>query len=316
MKLLRYGPMGHEKPGLLDKDGAIRDLSQHVADIGPDALAPAELARLAKLDPAALPRVSGTPRLGIPVGGIRKFLAVGLNYRSHLGDRKPPAQPEIFYKPITALQHPDEAMFSSMPQSALDHVDVDHVSKLHHLASLLTELAKRTPVEEDEVMASDDAQRETEFAEIELARIEDAEDHPGVLAPFGCPDCGGTLWELREGNLVRFRCRVGHAWTSEALLARQAETLDAALWTALRALEESSSLSQQLAERARSRGNLQVAERLADNATLASRRADIIRDVLVSERAPTPDDDDEMRVSSRDVATRARREQHRATGSD
>jgi two-component system chemotaxis response regulator CheB len=217
---------------------------------------------------------------------------------------------------IAVVQHPDEAMFSSMPQSALDHVDVDHVSKLHHLASLLTELAKRTPVEEDEVMASDDAQRETEFAEIDLARIEDAEDHPGVLAPFGCPDCGGTLWELREGNLVRFRCRVGHAWTSEALLARQAETLDAALWTALRALEESSSLSQQLAERARSRGNSQVAERLADNATLASRRADIIRDVLVSERVPMPDDDDETRVSSRDVATRARREQHRATGSD
>ena len=81
---------------------------------------------------------------------------------------------------------------------------------------------------------------------------------------------------------MRFRCRVGHAWTSGALLARQSATLDSALWTALRALEESASLSQQLAERARSRGNARLAQRLTDNATLAVSRADIIREVLVS----------------------------------
>ena len=165
-------------------------------------------------------------------------------------------------------------------------------------------------------MASDDARKETEYSEIDLSRIEDPDDHPGVLAPFGCPDCGGTLWELREGNLVRFRCRVGHAWTSEALLASQAETLDAALWTALRALEESASLSQQLADRARTRGNLRVAERLADNATLASRRADVIRDVLLSDRAPAPDEENETRVSSPETAVRHRRQHNRATGSD
>src|SRR5205823_14248945 len=102
-----------------------------------------------------------------------------------------------------------------------------------------------------------------------------------------------TLWELREGNLVRFRCRVGHAWTSGALLARQSATLDSALWTALRALDESASLSQQLAERARSRGNARLAQRLTDNATLAVSRADIIREVLVSnDDAPDEASDD------------------------
>jgi two-component system chemotaxis response regulator CheB len=104
-----------------------------------------------------------------------------------------------------------------------------------------------------------------------------------VLAPFGCPDCGGTLWELREGDLVRFRCRVGHAWTSDALLASQSETLDAAFWTALRALEESSALSRQLSARARRRGNDRLADRFADNAELAMRRAATIRDVLLEE---------------------------------
>ena len=130
----------------------------------------------------------------------------------------------------------------------------------------------------------DDARKETEYSEFDLARIEDVGEHPGDLAPFGCPDCGGTLWELREGNLVRFRCRVGHAWTSEALLASQAETLDAALWAALRALEESASLSKQLADRARARGNERLSERMADHAALAERRAATIRNVLLYDR--------------------------------
>ncbi len=105
MKLLRYGPTGQEKPGLCDKDGAIRDLSQHVADIGPDALAPAELARLAKLDPASLPKVSGNPRLGVPVDGIRKFIAIGLNYADHAAEAglPLPTEPVVFTKAISCL---------------------------------------------------------------------------------------------------------------------------------------------------------------------------------------------------------------------
>jgi two-component system chemotaxis response regulator CheB len=216
---------------------------------------------------------------------------------------------------IAVVQDPDDAMFSSMPQSAIDHVDVDYVVKLDRLPTLLEELAKRPPVA-GEIVPSDDARKETEYAELDLARIEDAEDHPGILAPFGCPDCGGTLWELREGNLVRFRCRVGHAWTSEALLASQAETLDAALWTALRALEESASLSQQLSERARARGNSRVAERLSDNATLAMRRADIIRDVLLSEREIEPRDEDEMVTAKRSGPLLAPRQREEISGHD
>jgi ureidoglycolate lyase len=83
MKLLRYGPVGQEKPGLLDRDGNIRDLSGAVRDIAGEALAPAALDRLRRLDPATLPLVPGTPRLGPCVGSVSKIVAIGLNYRLH-----------------------------------------------------------------------------------------------------------------------------------------------------------------------------------------------------------------------------------------
>ena len=118
MKLLRYGPAGAEKPGLLDNDGAIRDLSAHIADIGADSMAPAELARLAKLDPASLPKVSGTPRLGVPVAGIRKFLAVGLNYADHAAEAglPLPAEPVLFTKSISCLSGPNDPVM--LPKDA------------------------------------------------------------------------------------------------------------------------------------------------------------------------------------------------------
>ena len=118
MKLLRYGPVGAEKPGLLDRDGVIRDLSAHVADIGADTMAPAELARLAQLDPASLPKVAGNPRLGIPVSGIRKFIAVGLNYADHAAEANLPlpAEPVVFTKAISCLSGPNDPVM--LPRDA------------------------------------------------------------------------------------------------------------------------------------------------------------------------------------------------------
>lgn len=202
------------------------------------------------------------------------------------------------------VQDPDDAMFPTMPQSAMEHVAVDHVAKLDRVGTLLNDLTKRPPRED--VVAADDAGKEIEFAEIDLDRIEEAGDHPGVLAPFGCPDCGGTLWELRDGDLVRFRCRVGHAWTSEALLARQSETLDAALWTALRALEENAALSQQLSARARRRGNDSLAARFADSASLAMRRAGTIRDVLLDRSTQPPEREGEQTLREGRIRTAPR----------
>lgn len=110
MKLLRYGPKGREKPGLLDAGGNVRDLSAHVADIAGEALAPEGLARLSRIAPASLPLVEGSPRLGPCVGGVGKFICIGLNYADHAAETGAaiPKEPIIFAKWTSAICGPDD----------------------------------------------------------------------------------------------------------------------------------------------------------------------------------------------------------------
>jgi ureidoglycolate lyase len=110
MKLLRYGPPGQEKPGILDRDGRIRDLSGVVSDIGPETLAPAVLEKLRKLDPATLPAVTGTPRLGPCVARVPKLVCVGLNYRLHAQEagQPIPKEPVLFMKATSSISGPND----------------------------------------------------------------------------------------------------------------------------------------------------------------------------------------------------------------
>jgi 2-keto-4-pentenoate hydratase/2-oxohepta-3-ene-1,7-dioic acid hydratase in catechol pathway len=110
MKLLRYGPNGKEKPGLLDKDGKIRDLSATIADVNPETLAPAALDKLRKLDPASLPLVSGAPRLGTCLTQIPKIVCVGLNYTDHAKETGAaiPKEPILFMKATSSLSGPND----------------------------------------------------------------------------------------------------------------------------------------------------------------------------------------------------------------
>ena len=110
MKLLRYGPVGQEKPGLLDSDGVLRDLSSELPDFTPEQLSSERLRQLSKLDPATLPEVAGRPRLGVPVAGIRKFIAVGLNYADHAAEAglPVPKEPVLFTKAISCLSGPND----------------------------------------------------------------------------------------------------------------------------------------------------------------------------------------------------------------
>jgi 2-keto-4-pentenoate hydratase/2-oxohepta-3-ene-1,7-dioic acid hydratase in catechol pathway len=112
MKLLRYGPAGHEKPGLLDSSGTIRDLSAHVRDITAEVLAPASLARLAAIDAGTLPVVDGRPRYGAPVNGVNKFIAIGLNFSDHAAESNMPVPPEpiVFMKANSCIQGPNDAV--------------------------------------------------------------------------------------------------------------------------------------------------------------------------------------------------------------
>jgi len=112
MKLLRYGEKGQEKPGLLDEQGILRDLSAHVPDITGSMLGAASLDRLARLDPASLPRVEGEPRLGPCVGGVGKFVCIGLNYADHAAEAGMaiPTEPIIFNKWTSAICGPNDAV--------------------------------------------------------------------------------------------------------------------------------------------------------------------------------------------------------------
>jgi len=106
MKLVRYGNPGKEKPGLVDDDGRIRDLSGVVPDIGPAQLGAATLNKLRKVNPAKLPLVRGTPRHGCPVSGVGKFIAIGLNFADHAAESGVPApkEPVVFMKATSCLQ--------------------------------------------------------------------------------------------------------------------------------------------------------------------------------------------------------------------
>jgi ureidoglycolate lyase len=110
MKLLRYGPAGQEKPGILDAAGGIRDLSGIVPDITGDVLSPAALAKIAAVDVNSLPKVAGNPRLGSPVTGMKNLICIGLNYADHAAETGAPIpkEPIVFLKSLNALQGPND----------------------------------------------------------------------------------------------------------------------------------------------------------------------------------------------------------------
>src|SRR5882757_440214 len=122
MKLVRYGPAGKEKPGLIDADGKLRDLSKKVKDIDAAALAPAKLKELAKLDPRKLPLVKGKPRLGPCVAAPSKFVAIGLNFTDHAKETGSPIPefPVVFFKATTCIVGPNDNVMAPKDSTQLD----------------------------------------------------------------------------------------------------------------------------------------------------------------------------------------------------
>ena len=122
MKFVRHGASGAEKPGLVGPDGAIRDLSGEIDDLAGDALAPASLARLATLDPSALPAVPEGTRLGPPVAGTGKFMAIGLNYADHAAETGAdlPEEPMLFMKATSCICGPDDDIIIPRGSTQLD----------------------------------------------------------------------------------------------------------------------------------------------------------------------------------------------------
>jgi two-component system chemotaxis response regulator CheB len=187
---------------------------------------------------------------------------------------------------VTVVQDPDDALTPGMPRSAIEQGAVDHILPLAGIGPLLARLAAEPLRPEPEPPVSQEMDVEADMAELDLDALQNP-DRPGVPSGFACPDCGGALFELHNGELIRFRCRVGHAWSPHSLLAEQSEALETALWTALRALEESAALAERLADRLRGHAG-RASARFERQAHDARQRAALIQQVLVA--APPVED--------------------------
>jgi two-component system, chemotaxis family, protein-glutamate methylesterase/glutaminase len=167
---------------------------------------------------------------------------------------------------VAIVQEPDETIYPSMPRSAMAEVDVDHVLPSQDIAACLAELVRASDVEESEAMSSDP----NGSAQDELVIPSDPP------TAFTCPECGGALWERTEGDVLVFRCHVGHAYSQEAFNSAQAEQVEAALWSALRALKEKGALNRRTAGRLADRGLPRRAAELERRAEVADEQAGVL----------------------------------------
>ena len=184
---------------------------------------------------------------------------------------------------LALVQDPRDAVFDSMPRSAIGHVRVDRVATACELGTVIVDRVNELVPDGATGSVLHDA-RESEYSEGDVSAIESPDEHPGEVSAFSCPDCGGVLWRMQEGDFVRFRCRVGHGWTAEALIAEQADQVDDALRAALRALEDRASLLRTIAARYVRSGCKSLASRFDAQAAQVEARARLVRDLVLRHR--------------------------------
>lgn len=163
---------------------------------------------------------------------------------------------------IAIVQDPNEAEFPSMPESALHNVDVDYVVPLGKMAALLEEITRSpAPQRQATITVPEDLKQEAAIAE-RVVGDTTAIASIGHLVPFTCPDCGGNLWEVNQGKVLRYRCHTGHAFTADSLLHNSQQQLEETLWVAMRMMEERKNLLTSMAARSEGAYSVQQEERL------------------------------------------------------
>lgn len=184
------------------------------------------------------------------------------------------------------VEDPRSALFPAMPQNALERVPDADVAPLAQIPVLLEKLIAEQLEPAQPSNSSDPlAESETRLSEIQMAEMQ-SEAHPGKPSEFACPECGGVLWEIEHDGMLRFRCRVGHAFTAQHLDAEQRQAIETALWSALRALEESVSLYRRMAERTCDSNHPQSHNVFRQRAENAQENAKNLREFLVHIGAP------------------------------
>jgi len=213
-------------------------------------------------------RSYGTRVIGVILSGTLDDGAVGLHAIKSAGG-------------IAVVQDPEQASYPGMPKSALARVQVDHVAPANELGALIDRLVRQPAPTRAFVPPTD----QIDPADPDPAVLGNAglrrEEPRGRLSMLTCPECGGLLFEAEDGDLLHFRCHVGHAFSEETLLAMQSDALESALWGAVRALEEKAELARRLAERVRSRGMPRAAAGFGETAREAERGSAVIRETLL-----------------------------------
>jgi two-component system chemotaxis response regulator CheB len=181
---------------------------------------------------------------------------------------------------LTIVQDPSEALAPEMPNRAIQYAGPDYVLPVQEIAQLLVTVSSENlslPNAPEPSMSHPDPS-----SEANLKKSTNTEGREGRPSAFACPDCHGVLWEVEEGHVLRFRCRVGHAYTSDSLRAAFSDAGEDALWVAMRTLEERASLLRRLANRSGER----MSAHYLDEATGFDRHAETIRQMLTETRSP------------------------------
>jgi two-component system chemotaxis response regulator CheB len=157
---------------------------------------------------------------------------------------------------------------------------VDHCLPLDEIAPLLARVTREEAKEEGAYPVPDNMELESKIAGLDPTTI-DSGERPGELSGYTCPECSGPLFEIQDGELIRFRCRVGHAHTAESMMDEKSERMENALYVALNTLEESAAMMERLAGRSREQEH--AAKRFEERARDARRQASVIRQVLTED---------------------------------
>lgn len=187
---------------------------------------------------------------------------------------------------VAVVQDPEEAIFPGMPLSALAGDHPDHVLSVSGIAAVLSELARSDPPASEDpeetraAPVADALDAELRWADPALSDHRPSDPPLGRPSGYTCPECHGGLWEIEDGPLPRYRCRVGHGYSAHSLLAHQAADVDAALWTAYRALDEQAALLRRLSDRARERQADVTAQHFRVEAAKVARQADMLKTAL------------------------------------
>ena len=189
---------------------------------------------------------------------------------------------------IAIVQSPDDAEYGGMPKSAIQYVDVDYICSIEAMAPLLVRLTTEAIVRKP-APVSKELEIEARIA-LEGRGLQMGVMQLGPVVPYTCPECHGAMVDLSQGGVPRFRCHTGHAYSINNLLAEVSAYAEDSLWNGIRAIEESMMLLDQMARRAREAGDTDgLSALLAKKSKEALRRAELVREALLTPDGPTKD---------------------------